>query len=215
MNRLIKLTTLSLFTTLLVSTAAMAEDAKSSVKDFSKWQVRLRAIDVIPDESSTLVGIAGKAKADNNVVPELDISYYFTKNISTELILATTKHQAKVVDGTNTTQLGSVWLLPPTLTAQYHFNTDGMIQPYVGAGVNYTWFYDVDKGPGLDRVTYSDGFGEVLQAGVDIMKDEHWGWNFDIKKIFLNTDVSVNNGAITGDVDLDPWVFGTGITYRF
>ena len=214
MNRLKKLLSLSLLSTVVISTAAIAKD-EQAVKEFNPWQVRLRAIDVIPDANSTLVGIAGQADGNSQVVPEFDISYFIDKNISAELILATTQHDMKVKDGTNTTQLGSVWLLPPTLTVQYHFNTDGMVQPYVGAGVNYTWFYNVDKGPGLNRVTYKDGFGTVLQAGVDIMKDEHWGWNFDVKKVFLNTDASVNNGAITGSVDLDPWIIGTGITYKF
>ena len=213
-----KTVALSLFSTLLLSTAVVAaEDIKApaSANDFSKWQVRLRAISIDPDEGSTLTGIAGNAEVDSSVVPEVDVSYYFTKNISAELIAATAKHDAEVQDGSGITKLGSVWVLPPTLTAQYHFLTDTNIQPYVGAGVNYTMFYNVEKGPGLNRVTYDDTWGYALQAGVDVMKDEHWGVNVDVKRIFMNTDVSVNNGGIYGDVDLDPWVFGMGITYRF
>ncbi len=124
MNICKKAASLSIFSTLLLSTAVIAEEAKTDMQAYSPWQVRLRAIDVIPDTDSKLVGIAGKAEANTNIVPEFDISYYFTKNISAELILATTEHKAKVKDGASTTQLGSVWLFPPTLTAQYHFNTD-------------------------------------------------------------------------------------------
>ncbi len=214
MNLYKKAVSLSLFSTLLLSSSVIAAEAANPA-DFSKWQVRLRAISIDPDEESTLVGIAGNAEVDSKITPELDISYFFTKNISAELILATARHEAEVQDGAGITKLGDVGVLPPTLLAQYHFLTDSKFQPYVGAGLNYTMFYDVDKGPGLDRVTYDDNFGYALQAGFDLMKDEHWGLNVDVKRIFLNTDVSVNNGAITGDVDLDPWVFGVGITYRF
>ncbi|HEX2753597.1 MAG TPA: OmpW family outer membrane protein [Alphaproteobacteria bacterium] len=54
-----------------------------------------------------------------------------------------------------------------------------------------------------------------MQAGLDYKLDDHWMLNVDVKKIYLNTDVSVNNGAVTADVDLDPWVFGVGVGYRF
>ena len=110
--------------------------------------------------------------------------------------------------------LGSVWVLPPTLTAQYHFNNSTGIVPYVGAGINYTFFYNADPG-GVSSVKYDDGFGYALQSGVDYKLDEHWMLNADIKKIFLNTDASVNGGAVTADVDLDPWVIGFGFGYRF
>lgn len=55
----------------------------------------------------------------------------------------------------------------------------------------------------------------ALQVGADYKLDAHWLLNADVKKIFLNTDVSVNNGAVRADVDLDPWVFGLGVGYRF
>jgi outer membrane protein len=110
--------------------------------------------------------------------------------------------------------LGHVWVLPPTLTAQYHFMPAKVISPYVGAGLNYTLFYNVDPGS-YSSVKYDSGFGYALQAGMDYKLDTHWMLNADVKKIFLNTDVSVNGGAVTADVDLDPWVIGLGVGYRF
>jgi outer membrane protein len=216
-----KTVALSLFSTLLLSTAVVAADAPAkdgaeapavnSSAEFNPWMLRLRAIDINPDSESTLSS-AGSANVESNYVPELDITYFLTKNVAAELILATSEHK---VNALNSTDLGSAWVLPPTLTLQYHFMPESTIRPYVGAGVNYTWFYNVDKGPGLARVQYQDGFGYALQAGVDLMKDEHWGLNIDVKRIFLSTDVAVNNGAINGDVNLDPWVLGVGVTYKF
>jgi outer membrane protein len=179
--------------------------------DSHKWQLRLRAIDVAPDESSSGT-IPGEATAEGAVMPELDISYFFTDNLSLELILATSKHEMGWKPGN--LNLGDVWVLPPTLTAQYHFMADKQFSPYVGAGLNYTFFYNSDPGA-FASVEYDNGLGYALQIGADYKLDDHWMLNADVKKIFLNTDVSVNNGAVRANVDLDPWVIGIGVGYRF
>ena len=174
-------------------------------------QIRIRAIDVMPQESST-VSIADKVKAGNQMVPELDFTYFWTKNFATELILATSEHHMSTQGGLD---LGDVWILPPTLTAQYHFRPDSRFRPYAGAGINYTFFYNEDAGTSIANIDYDDGFGYALQAGFDVGIDENWAWNFDVKKIWLQTDVTINNGAVTADVDLDPLIIGTGVSYRF
>ncbi len=200
----------------LTCAAALQMGAAATLADDDKspWQVRVRAIAVTPDESSS-TSIGGEATADTSIVPELDITYFWSKNFATELILATSKHDM----GAKTTALGDLslgdtWALPPTLTMQYHFNPEGTIRPYIGAGINYTIFYGGDSGD-VDSIEYDDGFGWALQAGTDIKIDENWFFNIDAKKIFLNTDVEINGGAVTADVDLDPWVFGMGFGYRF
>jgi outer membrane protein len=210
-----------LLSIVLISSVAIGSSlpcfAESKTKEFNPWQIRLRSITVDAGDADSDLSIGGAADAKFDTVPELDFSYFFNKNFALELILATSKHKM-AVKGSSLgayTDLGDVKALPPTLTAQYHFDFCDVIKPYVGAGINYTKFYDVNKGAGLDRVEYQGGFGYAFQVGVDLMKDEHWGLNLDIKKLYLNTDVSVNNGAISGNVDLDPWIFGTGITYKF
>ena len=177
----------------------------------SPWMVRARAIGVLPDESATIVPIGGDTKIDDTVVPELDFTYFFAKNWAVELILATTPHD---VSHTPTgLDLGSVWLLPPTLTAQYHFDPDSdSFRPYFGAGINYTIFYNVDDGP--LSIDYGNSFGFALQAGVDFPIGNGWTINADVKKIFINTDVTIA-GVAHADVDIDPWVAGLGVGYRY
>ncbi len=89
--------------------------------------------------------------------------------------------------------------------------------PYVGAGLNYTFFYDEDPAAGsaVTSIDYENSVGYALRAGVDYAVSDNWYVNFDVKKIFLSTDVSMNGGAITADVDLDPWLVGAGVGYRF
>lgn len=179
--------------------------------DLHNWQLRLRAINVSPDESSTTSN-GGRILADSAMVPELDITYFFTEEFSAELILATSRHA--MGEAGPDINLGHVWILPPTLTAQYHFTNETPVVPYVGAGVNYSIFYNADAGS-QPSIKYENGFGYALQAGADYKLDQHWMLNLDVKKIFLNTNASVNGGAVTADVDLDPWVFGAGVGYRF
>jgi outer membrane protein len=209
---------------------AAAPYVKAPVVDtWSPWQVRLRALGVIPDESATLyaggaVLPGASVRVTNNLTPELDISYYFTRNIAAELILGVTRHDVNISGGAfNNVPVGSAWLLPPTLTLQYHFTNFGAFQPYIGGGVNYTVFFnqkpgDPTNGGGITTSNLHNAWGGAAQFGFDYMLSNHLGLNVDVKKIWLRPDW---NGALaivtplTGKVTLDPWIIGTGLTYRF
>ena len=197
-----------------VTTFAVAQDAPTT--DFSKWQFRLRGIVVTPDESADIEVIGGDVSISTAVVPEFDITYFFDENWSAELILATTKHDVEAVGtAAGDIDLGSVWLLPPTLTGQYHF-TGGDFVPYLGAGVNLTLFYGVDEGPVADDVEYDTAVGFALQGGFDFMLNDKWFLNLDVKKLFLNTTATVNattalGATVDADVDINPWIFGFGV----
>ncbi len=208
--------TLALLSTLAVAGASTTTAAKEA----GDLLVRVRGLAVIPQEGGTTDAIGGSADIDNSVVPELDFTYFITDNIAAELILATTPHDVSVSNTSlgRDVDLGDVWLLPPTLSLQYHFMPKSAFSPYVGAGVNYTFFLNEDKGndPAVTKVEYEDGFGFALQAGFDYQIDDRWSFNFDVKKMFLETDVKVNNGAINArDVNIDPWIIGIGFGYRF
>lgn len=184
----------------------------------SPWQVRLRALGVITDDSGHVNGIPGSGLSySDTIVPELDISYYFTDNIAAELILGTTYanvHGEGATAGLD--KIGKTWLLPPTLTLQYHFTNFGAFKPYVGAGVNYTIFYNQNSNS-ADALDVKNTFGGALQVGFDYMIDQHWGVNFDVKKLFLEPkyDVTVNGDQMSGKAKINPWLIGAGVTYRF
>lgn len=196
-------------------TSASSQDFKA--KEAGDFLIRARGIAVIPDEDSTISVIGGSADASNEFVPELDISYFITDNIAVELIAATARHDVKVDNSAlGNVDLADLWLVPPTLTAQYHFLPRNRFSPYLGAGVNYTLFFDEEAAGGaVQSVNFDNSFGYALQVGVDYAISDRWSANLDVKKLFLNTDVSINGGAINADVDLDPWIVGIGIGYRF
>ena len=203
-----------LFTALLACFAMINVNAQdndtSEDTSFKRWQARFRVIGVIPSESDNLDG--AEVGVSSTVAPELDFTYFFTKNIAAELILGTTKHDVEVVDGAD---LGHVWLLPPTLNVQYHFYA-GDFKPYVGAGINYTIFYGEDAGDVVD-MDYDNSFGFSFQAGVDYNLNDKWFLNLDIKQLLLSTDVDVNTGAgvLPVEVDINPLIVGLGVGMKF
>ncbi len=110
--------------------------------------------------------------------------------------------------------VASVWLLPPTITAQYHFDPEGAVRPYVGAGINYTFFYDPHSA--LPNIGFKNGFGWALQAGADVPVGEGpYFLNFDVKKVFLGTHVRAAGGAVQASARLNPWIIGAGLGLRF
>jgi outer membrane protein len=201
--------------------------------------VRLRATLISPDESSSLgrttdaniaAGTAqtlyGSANAelqvDSNTIPELDISYYFTKNIAAELILALgSRHDVTVSPGTSLAKnLGNINLLPPTLTAQWHFNPDQTFDPYLGAGFSYVHAMDngLQAENGLPIRVSRNALGPAIQAGFDYNLENKWLLNFDIKKIWFDTKVEANVAGTWTKIDqlnVDPWVVSLGFGKKF
>ena len=202
----------------LISASLFAADA-AIAQQAGDLFVRARAIYVMPDESAT-TSIGGTVGIDNKVVPEVDFTYFIADNIGVELIAATTKHN---VVGLGTAlgasaDLGSAWLLPPTLSLQYHMPmaNNSAVKPYVGAGVNYTFFYsEKEAGGAISDFNLKDSFGFSLQAGADFEITDNTFLNVDVKKLFLSTDAEINGGAVTADVKINPWIFGVGIGRKF
>ena len=215
--------------------------AMPALADEGDWMVRGRVIGVLPDESAALsvggTNLPGSIDIGDQYVPELDITYFFTKNIAAELILGVTPHDVKATGVTvpgvldaATVNLGDVWLLPPTLTLQYHFDTGGAFKPYVGAGVNATFFFNEDEGPVADGIEYDPTIGFALQAGFDYDLDGEpggWAFNADVKKVWIEPEVTVDLTSALGpslgaetvkvnaDVEINPVIVGLGLGYRF
>lgn len=171
------------------------------------WLGRVRAIHISPDASSSALNLDVASRS----TAELDFSYFVTNNLALELILATRSHEVTASGA----HLGSVALLPPTLTLQYHFMPQETFRPYVGAGINYTRFYDIDLGSGAFTVD-KNSWGGALQAGADIQISKTFFLNLDVKKIWIDTDVkSTATGATVANLKVNPVIFGIGIGMKF
>lgn len=170
----------------------------------SPWLVRARAVHLNMANDSTIAGLT----VNDKTIGEVDVSYFFSKNIAAELILTLPQKQAVSLNG----DFGSFKHLPPTLTLQYHFTDFKDFKPYVGAGLNYTKITGDHLSPGYNLDGHS--FGAAIQAGVDVPLTKQLSLNFDVKKVNIKTDV-YQNGSKAGTLKLDPVLVGVGVGYRF
>ena len=191
------------------------------------WLVRVRALSMQVDNdnsNTTVVPALGKLEANDKWFPEIDFTYFITKNIAAELILTYPQKHTLKFAGTN---IGEIKHLPPTLTLQYHFLPEGTIRPYVGAGINYTRFSGVkiNAAPalgGLDAPIDVDrnSFGFAGQVGVDFKVADNLFINLDAKYVQIEAkDVRITSGALAGtkvtDLGINPWLLSVGVGYRF
>jgi outer membrane protein len=203
-----------LLTTALALTAIVATAGPATAAPYEAGTIllRLRAVEIVPDVSAT-VSIGGKVSISDTTIPEADITYFFTDHWAAELIAGTNKH---AIYYNKTTKLANTYLLPPTLTLQYHFDQIGPIKPYFGAGPNFTIFYDRSVGP-LGKLRTTDNWGFALQAGADIplTEDGRYFANIDVKRLWLSTNASFSASPVTAKVNINPWLIGTGVGVRF
>ncbi|MFO1211140.1 MAG: OmpW family outer membrane protein [Paenacidovorax caeni] len=190
----------------MTSGAAFAQQAEGP------WLVRVRAVNL---DSANKDSTGLDLSVNNKVIPELDISYFFTPNIAAELILTyPQKHDLR----SGGVDIGSLKHLPPTLLAQYHFTNFGGFKPYVGVGINYTNFSSVNFDPAvqaaLNPSIKRNSWGAALQVGFDIPLTKQLSLNFDVKKVYIKTDV-YSGDVKAGTFKVDPVLVGVGLGYRF
>jgi len=198
---------------LMMAVLGLAAAAAPALAQESPWLVRARAVHIDPADKSDPVGGTGAADrlhVSDKWIPEVDISYFITPHWAAELILTYPQKHDVTLDGA---RIGTFKHLPPTLSAQYHFLPGATIDPYVGAGINYTLLSKVKLLSGAARLEH-DSVGLALQAGADFRIDDHWSFNVDVKKLQIRSDVEIG-GARASRVKVDPLLVGVGLGYRF
>ncbi len=199
-----------------VSKPVMAGD------EHGNFMIRGLVTGVLPDADATVFAGGARipgANADvsDEVIPATTLTYFFNDNLAVELFCCFAKHE---INGTGAIaglgEIADTWIFPPALTAQYHFNSGGRFKPYVGAGLQYIAFFDEGVGrTGATSVDIDDAVGFTLQAGLDISMGNGWYLNADVKKTWLDTEISWNGTGVRADADLDPWIVSAGFGYRF
>ncbi|MCF7203904.1 OmpW/AlkL family protein [Pseudomonas oligotrophica] len=192
--------------------------------------VRAGAITVDPHEDSGNVKIAGvgsidaQATLDSDTQLGLNFAYMLTDKVGLELLAATPfSHDVGLKAGGASSKLGSLKHLPPTLSVIYYpLEKTSAFQPYVGAGINYTWFFD-DKltseaeTAGFRGLDMKDSWGLAAQVGMDYMLTENVMLNAQVRYIDIDTEGTTYAGPakVTVDVDVDPFVYMVGLGYKF
>lgn len=178
-----------------------------------------------PNNEVDQIGGTSNVIADKDTQLGLNFVYMLTDNFGVEVLAASPfEHDIKVDTGAanlGVQDLGSTKQLPPTVSLQYYMlDKTSKVRPYVGLGVNYTWFYDESDGENFDNVDLDDSIGLAAQVGVDVMITDEILLNASAYRIDIDTDATVNldqslGGArLTSDVTIDPMVYMVSVGYK-
>ncbi|WP_395495433.1 OmpW family protein [Acetobacter sp. KSO5] len=195
------------------------------------FMIRLSGVGVLPQDRDSNVKLNGSTlprthlSTTNQAMPELTLEYFLTDNISVDLIATSTRHEVAALGSAvgGKLDVGSAWVLPPTLTFAWHFRPHKRFNPYVGVGVTAMWFHNMkgNTGSPLGLSKLNAGFtgGPAVNAGFDYQLVGNWFFNADVKQMFVRMHAWVENPAETLKVraheSLDPTVVSAGIAYRF
>ncbi|WP_346351377.1 OmpW family outer membrane protein [Oceanimonas sp. AH20CE76] len=199
---------------LLVAAALIAPSA-AFAHQAGDILVRGGAVTVSPNSSGDNVG-SGHLEPNSNTQLGLTLSYMITDNWGVELLAATPFSHSVSTQGFG--EVAKIKHLPPTLMGQYYFgNAQSKVRPYVGAGVNYTFFFD-EEGRGAldgDDVSLDDSWGLAAQAGLDMKVTDNLFVNGSIWYMDIDTEVTSKRLGKTYDTSIDPIGLMVGLGYRF
>lgn len=172
-------------------------------------------------ESDELTGIApgARVEADDGTSLGINFTYMATDNIGVELLAAWPFGHDIEATG-SISGLGTVAetdQLPPTVTVQWHFMPSSNIRPFVGAGVNYTTFFNTETQGALTNVglNLDSSWGLAAEGGVDIDINSDWFVSGQVWYMDIDTDATIGNGIGTYNVSIDPWAYMVGIGTKF
>lgn len=201
---------------LLVAIAfvALMYGAVAGAHEKGDWLVRVGAGLVDPDSGNGNVGGAD-VDVDSGASLVFTGTYFFTPSIALEVLAALPFSHDVNLEGAG--QVGETKHLPPTFSVQYHFDTGNKFRPYVGAGLNYTIFFDEDTEGALvgTDLDLDDSFGLAAQLGADIDVSDNMFVNFDVRWIDIDTEAEVSPLGLEFDVDIDPFVYSLTLGWKF
>ena len=199
-------------TALTLSTALAAMAAPAVAQSQGDMTLGLGVHWIEPDSSSLTA--VGPINVDGNARPTLTFEYFVADRVGLEVLASWPFEHDINLAGVG--KVAETKHLPPTVSLQYHFDTGSSLTPFVGAGVNFTYFFD-DDGKGVLAgvpVDLDESWGFALHAGIDYALSDKSALRFDVRYIDIETDVSVG-GAPIGKVKIDPWVAGAAYVYKF
>jgi len=174
------------------------------------WLFRIGASNVSPKSNNSSI-----VNVDSATQLSFTIGYMLTPNWGVEALASLPfKHDIRL--NSDGSKVATTKHLPPTFTLQYYFQPSSSIRPYLGAGVNYTKFFNVKTTGALagTSLKLGDSWGLAAQAGVDIDLNKKWFLNANVRYIDITTRAK-SSAVGNFDVHIDPWVYSLGIGTTF
>ncbi|MFG1307019.1 OmpW family outer membrane protein [Xanthobacter autotrophicus] len=214
---------IALYIVPLSSADAQTRISEEPVDSFKRWLIHADVVDVITNESATVaVGnvpvTGGSVSMADNFTATIDVSYFLTPNFAVNVYTGYPP-RAHIKGAGSLASFGTLASAnygPLTVSGEYHFLGLGAFKPYVGIGVTYAIFLNVDDAA-LQNVNVDNAFGPAFKIGVDYDISEKWTVHSYVQQILLTTDVSAMVSSIPASarVKINPTIVGVGIGYRF
>ena len=188
---------------------AMAAGNSAMAMDQGDWLIRAGGSYVDPKSNNHEI-----VSVDSATSFTFNVSYMMTDAWAIEVLAAWPfEHDINLVNGP---KVASTKQLPPTVSIQYHWAPNSMFQPYIGAGLNYTFFFDTKTTGALSGVDLDLGgsLGWAADIGADLMLSDQWFLNGSIRYIDIETTAKLDGESI-GKVNISPWVYSLNVGFRF
>ncbi len=196
-------------TALTLAAALAATTAPVFAQSQGDWTLGIGVGYLNPkSDNGTLAGLG--SDVDDDTRPIFTAEYFFWDNIGVEILLATPFKHDISLDGVG--RIGDTKHLPPTVSVNYHFPTNSPWKPYVGAGVNYTKFFEEDSI--LGDLDIDSSWGVSVQAGLDYQISDAGSLRLNLRWFDIDSDVKLN-GANIGEAEIDPYLIGFSYVHRF
>lgn len=157
--------------------------------------------------------VAGSgAHASSTDTVGITTEYYVTDNIGVAMLIGLPLTVNLIGDGTlqKYGNLGTTRPMPPAIELRYHlFSAESRFRPFIGLGVNYTWFTQVRTtnsqfvedsfGPGGSaHATLSSSWNPVIEIGANYAITKHWSVGTSVNYMPVKTNLTLNGQTATG-----------------
>ena len=202
-------------TLLFAALAAASVSAPALAQSKGDWLLGVGAHQVAPkSDNGSLAGGTLDVDVGTDIRPTITAEYFIADNWGIEVLAALPFEHDINIRGLG--RVGSTKHLPPVVSLQYHFNSQGKVSPFVGAGINYTRFFSTETSGALagNDLDLDASWGLAAHAGLDVNISDRGALRVDMRWIDIDSDASLNGNRI-GTVNIDPLVYGVAYVHRF
>ena len=201
--------------------------------------------------AGTFTSTSTGGQIHNTFTAELAFTYFITDHFALDLATGIPPKLKLYAQGTvapfgpsgpklglgNLQPLATTRSWPPILFLKYYFGAaQSRVRPFVGIGVNYTWFSHTELNPtfggalqqvagpgGQVKTSLSPSWNPAFNAGVSYNIDKNWYANASLTYLPLKTNATVSAYSASGQpvlvnkthITANPWIAFVGIGYRF
>lgn len=202
-------------TLLFAALVAASVSAPALAQSKGDWLLGVGAHQVAPkSDNGSLAGGTLDVDVGTDIRPTITAEYFIADNWGIEVLAALPFEHDINIHGLG--RVGSTKHLPPVVSLQYHFNSQGKVSPFVGAGINYTRFFSTETSGALagNDLDLDASWGLAAHAGLDVKISDRGALRVDLRWIDIDSDASLNGNRI-GTVNIDPLVYGVAYVHRF